>query len=290
LRTLPIIIASILLTACGGKTPKPIVVGAKSTTEQAILAEIIGQHLENRLQTKIERRINLGGTLIAYQLLQGGEITLYPENPADIESVILKEQAAPDPTLLFERAKAEMRRVGQLELMDPLGFDGGFVGVIRADDPRAAKVKTLSDAADVKDGWLVGVGYEFQQRSDGLPNLLQYHLPTKAAIRGMEEDRVFPALQEKNLTLIAASATAGLLTSADLKLIEDDKKHFLPQRASILVRQDMLKEYPKLGPALAELSGKFTTEKMRALNAQVELERKGVQDVAAAFLTQAGLR
>jgi glycine betaine/choline ABC-type transport system substrate-binding protein len=45
-----------------------------------------------------------------------------------------------------------------------------------------------------------------------------------------------------------------------------------------------------VGPALQELSGKFTTAKMRQLNALVDLGHLQPKDVAASFLTQAGLK
>ena len=49
--------------------------------------------------------------------------------------------------------------------------------VIRGPQARAEGLETLSDAARRKQGWRLGVGYEFLQRPDGLPGLLQtYHL------------------------------------------------------------------------------------------------------------------
>jgi glycine betaine/choline ABC-type transport system substrate-binding protein len=45
-----------------------------------------------------------------------------------------------------------------------------------------------------------------------------------------------------------------------------------------------------LKAALSELSGKFTLETMRKLNAQVDLDHRPPAAVAADFLRQAGLR
>src|SRR5439155_1952188 len=52
-------------------------VGSKNFTEQVVLGEIIAQHLEHRLHQKIERRLNLGGTLLAHQALLNRELDLY---------------------------------------------------------------------------------------------------------------------------------------------------------------------------------------------------------------------
>ncbi len=107
----------------------------------------------------------------AYQALQSGEINLYPEYSGSIVTEILKEQPSADASLIFQRARGEMKRTAQADLLDPLGIDNSFVAVIRADDPRASKVSTLSEAAAVSDGWVLGVTSEFQQLSDGMPAL-----------------------------------------------------------------------------------------------------------------------
>ena len=53
-------------------------VGSKNFTEQFIVAEIYAQALE-AAGIKVERKINLGGTLIAHKALEEKQIDLYPE-------------------------------------------------------------------------------------------------------------------------------------------------------------------------------------------------------------------
>jgi len=273
---------------CGGS--RPIVVGSKGSTEQILLGEIVAQHLENRLGRKIGRRLSLGGTLIAFQSLQNGEIGLYPEYTGAIETEILKEQPSNDPALVFERARGEMRRVAQSELLDPLGIDNRFVAVIRSGDPRAAQVSTLSEAAQVTSGWKVGVSYDFQQRADGLPMLNLYRLPMLASVRSLDPGLVFKAAEQGQVSLIAANATDAPLDLKEWKVLRDDRNVFPPYQACLLVKQDVLTAEPRLQGALAELSGKFTTEKMRQLNAQADLYHRPVPEVATMFLGQAGLK
>ena len=64
----------------------------------------------------------------------------------------------------------------------------------------------------------------------------------------------------------------------------DDKKAFGSYQACIMVRQDVLAEEPRLKPALDELSGKFTNEEMRKLDAAVDVDHRAPSDVAAEFL------
>ena len=259
-------------------------------TEQMLLAEIVAQHLEHRLSRTVDRRPNLGPTVNAYQALQSGEVNLYPEYSGSIVTEILKEQPSSDPSLIFQRARGEMKRTAQLDLLDPLGIDSPFVAVIRADDPRASKVSTLSEAAAVSDGWALGMTSEFQQLSDGMPALTQYKLPMKAAPRSMDGGDLFTAMQKGTVTMIVTRATDGNLTQPTWKTLRDDRNLFVPKQAAVLVQDSLLVAVPAARPALQELCGKFTVEKMRKLNAQVDLDHLQPKDVAASFLTEMGLR
>jgi len=280
--------ATLAATGCG-RGPK-IIVGSMNSTEQMLLAEIVAQHLEHRLGRTVERHPNLGQTVNAYQALQSGEVNLYPEYSGSIVTEILKEQPSTDASLVFQRARGEMKRTALLDLLDPLGMDNPFVAVIRADDPRAGKVSTLSEAAAVSDGWALGVTSEFQQLSDGMPALTQYKLPMKAAPRNLDGDLLFKAMEQGTVTMIVARATDGVLTQAAWKTLRDDRNLFVPKQAALLVQDSLLVALPAARTALEELSGKFTTEKMRKLNAQVDLDHLQPKDVAASFLTESGLR
>jgi len=272
-----------------GKSQKTIVVGSMSSTEQVVLGEIVAQHLEHRLGRKVDRRLDLGGSTLAYQAFQSGEISLYAEDAGTIVTQILKEQPGADASLVFARAQGEMKRTAQAELLNPLGLDNSFVVVIRADDPRAAKVSTLSEAAAVKDGWILGITREFQQLSDGMPMLTLYKLPMKAAPLSMDGGQLFKALTDGMVTMIVEHATDGALTQKTWKVLSDDQHVFVPKQVSLLVQGSMLVAQPDVRPVLEELSGKITTEKMRELDAQVDLAQQQPKDVAAAFLAQSGL-
>lgn len=284
------LLLAVTLTAMGcGRGPK-ITVGSMNSTEQMLLAEIVAQHLEHRLGRKVDRHSNLGQTVNAYQALQNSEINLYSEYSGSILSEILKEQPSPDASLVFQRARGEMKRLAQAELLDPLGIDNPFVAVIRANDPHASKVSTLSEAAAVSDGWVLGVTAEFQQLSDGMPALTQYKLPLKAAPRSLDGAALYKALEQGAVTMIVARATDGILTQTAWKMLRDDRSLFVPKQAALLAQDNLLVTLPAARTALQELSGKFTTEKMRKLNAQVDLDHLQPKDVAAAFLTELGLR
>ena len=54
-------------------------VGSKNFAEQLLLGEIAAQQIERRLHVTVERKFQIGGTLLAHEALVKGDIDLYPE-------------------------------------------------------------------------------------------------------------------------------------------------------------------------------------------------------------------
>ena len=277
------------LSGCSNSSSQhPIRVGSKNFTEQVVLGEIIAQHLERRLHQRVDRRLNLGGTLLAHQGLLNGEIDLYPEYTGTALAAILKQPSDSDPAGVLSRVRAEYAKQFQAEWFDPLGIDNSFAMVVAGPDARAKNLETLSDAANVAEGWTLGVGYEFEQRTDGMAALDKtYRLRWKAPSRSMDLGLLYKAMEQRQVTMIAANATDGLLSKMDLKILRDDKHAFPPYQVCIAARQPALRQTPGLREALQELAGKFTNEQMQKLNYQVDVEHRPVAEVAAGFLKQA---
>lgn len=289
-KSLASLIVALLLGGCS-HTDRAIRIGSKNFTEQIVLGEIVAQHLERRLHRKVDRRFNLGGTLLAHQALINGEIDLYPEYTGTALAAILKDSAGAVGTApVLERVRSEYRRRFQIEWLAPLGIDNGFAIVVRGPEARRRHLETLSDAAGVSEGWKLGAGYEFEQRADGLTALKNtYHLHFSAAPVSMDLGLLYQALEQGQVNMIAANATDGLLSKLDLKMLTDDRHAFPPYQVCIAVRRDTLDRIPDLETALQELSDKFTNRIMQQLNYKVDGEHRPVAEVALDFLKQSGM-
>jgi osmoprotectant transport system substrate-binding protein len=93
--------ALLLLSGCGGKHRTTIVVGSKNFTEQWLLGEIAAQQIERKLHLKVERKLNLGGTLLTHEAILHDDIDLYPEYTGTGAGVVLKRpclRTQPSPT------------------------------------------------------------------------------------------------------------------------------------------------------------------------------------------------
>src|SRR6266571_3470970 len=59
--------------AVAGLSRAPIVVGSKNFTEQVVLGELVAQAIERETGLSVQRRLNLGGTLICDRALATGD-------------------------------------------------------------------------------------------------------------------------------------------------------------------------------------------------------------------------
>src|SRR5256885_2173110 len=58
------------VSACNKPPQTKITIGSKFFTEQVILAELLAQHIETRTSIPVDRKTNLGGTLLVHKALQ----------------------------------------------------------------------------------------------------------------------------------------------------------------------------------------------------------------------------
>jgi glycine betaine/choline ABC-type transport system substrate-binding protein len=272
----------LLTTACA--RPPRIVVASKNFTEQVLLGEILAQQIERRLGVTVDRKLNLGGTMLSHEALVRGDIDIYPEYTGTALTAVLKQPPVTDRAAALQQVRAAYLRQWNLEWLAPLGFNNTFAMMIRGDLARAANLKTLSDAA-AKQPWRIGVGYEFQQRPDGLPGLVQaYGLRIEGQPVSMDLGLLYAALDARKVDLIAANSTDGLASTLDIVTLEDDRRYFPPYECAAVVRRGALERFPQLRAALEELSGKLSDSEMRKLNYEVDGKRRPVAEVAAAFL------
>ena len=279
-----------ILVAGGCSSGHRLTVGSKNFTEQVILGEIIAQHLENRLHRPVERRLDLGGTLLAHQALLAGGIDLYPEYTGTAFTNVLKRSGVNDPAVVLDQVRAAYASSFQLAWLDPLGFESSFAMTVRGEDARARHLETLSDAAGDRGGFVLGAGYEFLTRPDGYAAVNRiYPIHWKAQPESMDLGLLYTALLQKRVSMVAANTTDGLLNKLDVKVLTDDKHAFPPYQASIVVRSAALAADANLRSVLAELSGKISDHAMREMNYAVDAEHRPVRDVARQFLQTAGL-
>jgi osmoprotectant transport system permease protein len=260
-----------------------IAVGSKDFSEQVILGEILAQAIEAKSGLQVERRFDLGGNL-AHEALVAGEIDVYPEYTGTALLAILKDKPLKDPREVYRRVTAEYAQRFDLVWTEPLGFNNTFAILVRGEDARKLKLKTISDAARVSDQWRAGFGQDFMSRADGYRGFAKAYGFHFEEIREMDLSLTYRALAEKQVDLIAGNSTDGLIARYGLAQLDDDRSYFPPYDAVPVVRRATLEKYPELRAILKQLGGILTVDEMRRLNYAVDGEKRQPKDVAREFL------
>ena len=94
----------------------------------------------------VERRLNLGGTLLAHEALVKGQIDLYPEYTGTASSAVLKQKVPADPAKAYMEVKDAYRERFHLLWLPPLGFNDTFAMVVRREDGQRLSRPELSSA------------------------------------------------------------------------------------------------------------------------------------------------
>jgi osmoprotectant transport system substrate-binding protein len=279
-----------VLSSCHQAPERKITIGSKFFTEQVILAELLAQHIEARTGIPVERKTNLGGTLLVHKALLAGELDLYVEYTGTALTSVLNERPSGDSSAVHARVRSLYAERFHLEVIEPLGFENTFAMVIRGDDAQRFHLRSMSDLVPIAPQWRVGVGYEFLERPDGFRGWSErYGLHFAEKPRVMDLGLIYRALVDHQVDIVAGNSTDGLIDSLGLVALQDDKHYFPPYDAVPIIRQSTLARFPQLRGALAELAGKISASDIRRLNYAVDGQLQDPAEVVRQFRVSHGL-
>lgn len=286
----PIVLVCSLASGCGKSNKPKITIGSKFFTEQVVLGELLAQHIEAKTDIAVDRKSNLGGTLLVHKAMLAGDLDLYVEYTGTALTAVLGEKPNGDSKAVYDRVKQEYERRFHLDVMPPLGFENAFAMVVRGDDAKNLNLHKMSDLVSVAPRWRIGVGYEFLERPDGYQGWASsygLHFADKPSV--MDLGLIYRALVEKKVDVVAGNSTDGLIDALHLVPLEDDRHYFPPYDAVPIVRDETLKKFPQLRPALEDLAGKISADEMRRMNYAVDGQQRDVAKVVREFRASKGL-
>ncbi len=285
-----VVVAAGFLSACKNGPKNKLVIGSKFFTEQVVLAELLAQHIEQRTGIPVERKTNLGGTLLIHKAMLAGDLDLYVEYTGTALTAVLGESPKGNAQMTYERVKQQYAQRFGLEVTEPLGFENTFAMVVRSDDAERLHLKNMSDIAGIAPTWHAAVGYEFLERPDGYQGWSKtYGLKFAETPRVMDLGLLYRALTQHQADIVAGNSTDGLIAALHLVPLRDNRHYFPPYDAVPVVRRKALEENPTLRAALADLAGKISAEEMRGMNAAVDAGQRDVRAVVREFREAKGL-
>lgn len=255
---------------------KTIVVGAKKFTENYIVAEVFSQLLEDRGFT-VKRKFGLGGTIVAYNALESGEIDIYPEYTGTITEAILKSKDQ-DLEVISKKLAPD-----GIEILPLLGFNNTYATVTTK---KLSEKKALTKISDLKSHpeLLGAFSFEFQGRQDGWPSMKKvYQLSHK--VRGIEIPLIYEALKEGQVDFIEAYSTEPMILKYGFVVLEDDKNFFPKYFALPMVRKELDQQAKAV---IAQLENKISTDQIIKLNS-LAVNGIGIPRIANDFLVELNL-
>lgn len=283
-----------VLVGCAPPRSSRIVIGAKNFTEQVVLGELLAQEIEAATGERVDRRFYLAGSYICNQALVSGRIDGYVEYTGTALTAILKQPLPPvgerDEATVWRRVRDLYASQYGVRVGRGLGFEDTFAMVVRGEDARRLGLRTISDAAKVAPEWRLGVGYEFEERPDGLRGLeAAYGLRFREAPRVMDLGLLYRALAAGQVDMVAGNSTDGPIRAMGAVVLVDDRHYFPPYEAVPLVREDSIRRHPGIAVAMERLAGKVSAEDVREMNYAVDSEHKDVAEVVREFRRKKGL-
>ncbi|HEY1436793.1 MAG TPA: glycine betaine ABC transporter substrate-binding protein [Casimicrobiaceae bacterium] len=264
-----------------------IKVGSKNFTEQFVVAEIYAQALE-AAGLKVERKLNLGGTLIAHKALEEKQIDLYPEYTGTMLLVVIKAEPMTDQKAVYDKVKSEYAGKGFV-VLNEAPLNNTYNMVVRPETAAQYKLETLSDLARVSKELKLGAGPEFRDRKDGLPGLkAKYGIEFKDDLQ-MAIGLRYQALANKQIDIVNGYATDGMISALKLKRLKDDKNLWPPYYLVPVVRKDALDANPKIAEVLNRVNAMLDETSMAEMNYKVDNDKEEPKNVARAFLRAKGV-
>ena len=270
-------------------------VGSKKFTEQILLGEMYAQAFE-AADYDVERKLNLGSEQVMDKSLQDGTIDVYPEYTGTAYVAILKKPADSYPETADETYKqvAEFyknREDTPMQMLEPAPFENNYGIAMRKSKAEELGIKTLADLAEKSDQLVFSSYSEFQNRSDGYPNMQESYpkldfknikIVNSLGIR-------YKALAQEEADVAIGFTTDGQLASDELIVLEDPKNIWPKYYPAPVVTQKFLDENDDAKKILNEVSASLDADKMRELNGKVDLEQEDPEDVAQEHLESAGI-
>ena len=271
----------------------PLVIGGKGFTEQLLLAEITGQYLKSK-GYDVELKTGMGTSLVR-GALENKQVDLYWEYTGTAFLTFHKNKFTNQPgDEIYKAVKTKDAKSG-IVWLNASAANNTYALAVRKADAKKKNLKSLEDLAaklNAGDKLTLGCNIEFYKRDDGLKPLQKtygFKFP-RSDIKRMETGLIYKALKDGDVDVGLVFATDGRIPAFDFVVLKDTKNYFPAYAITPTIREETLAAHPELAEHLNKLSSLLDDATMSELNAQVDVAKKSVTEVAGSFLKAKGLK
>lgn len=268
----------VALCALGRAGAQEVVVASKKFPESNVLGAMATKLIQDA-GVNASQKADMGATGIVWDALKGGGITMYPEYTGTLWQEILKLDKKPS----MSEMRAAVGKFG-IGISDPLGYNNGYVLVMREDKASKLGISTISDLAKHPE-LKAGIDPEYLGRQDGWQPLTRTYGLRFDSVRSIDHGLVYQAVDRGDIDLTDGYGTDAEIIDYKLRVLQDDRSFFPTYYAIFLFRLDAP---PKALEAMRKLEGKIDDRHMREMN--VAVRKSGDHAlVARQFLLDSGL-
>lgn len=296
---IPTLLIAILLVGVGCSTKESsdggyvFDYGAHTYTDPKIMGHIVKALVEDQTIHEVKITENIQASPQIINALDKGDIEMATLFSGEIYNDHFEDvEFSKDPETMVSMSKDLFDEHFDFKYYDPVGFRNMYGIAVTNDFYEENGVENMSDLAPFADDLRAGTDTTWMERgeNDGYKGFKESYGYEFGDISGMEISLMYQGIENGDLDVITAYTVDAEILEYNLKLVEDDKGFFPPIQPSLVVRNDILEEYPELGEILDMTEGLIETEEeMTELMYEVDIEGRDIQEVAEDFLVERGL-
>ncbi|HXD47100.1 MAG TPA: ABC transporter permease/substrate-binding protein [Pseudolabrys sp.] len=238
------------------------VIGAKTFTEQYVLAALIDQRLA-AAGLSASRRTGLGSNVL-FDALANNEVDVAVDYSGTLWANRMHRTDAPGREAVLNELGAWLDKTHGIRLLGSLGFENAYTLAMSRRQADALGIHSLADLAAKGGGLTIASDYEFFARPEWKAVRDAYGLRFRQQ-RTMQPDFMYRAVAAGEIDVISAYSSDGQIAQYDLVTLDDPKHVFPPYDAILLVAPKRVHD-DKLIAALKPLVGAIGVEVMREAN------------------------
>ena len=237
------------------------VIGAKTFTEQYILAALLTQRLQ-AAGLPAKTRAGLGSSVI-FNALESGDIDAYVDYSGTLWANQLHRTDIKPRDELVADLKARLSRQ-HVTLLGQLGFENAYALVMPRARAKALGIRSIADLVAHAGEMSVAGDYEIFSRPEWAALTQAYGLRFRAQ-RQMQPDFMYAAVAAGEVDVIAGYTSDGLIAKYDLVVL-NDPRHAIPPYDAVVLLSPKREHDAALRKALAPLLGRIDIATMREAN------------------------
>jgi osmoprotectant transport system permease protein len=272
-----LVVATLPLLRAAGEPPA-YVVGAKTFSEQYILADLIGERLAAQgLRARVKQDL---GSAVAYRALAAGEIDVYVDYSGTLWANVLGRTDNPGRAEVLRVLTTELARRDGVAVLGSLGFENAYALAMRPERAGALGVRSLADLSRHAPDLAFGSDLEFLSRPEWKAVAKAYDLRFRSA-RAYQPTFMYRALAGGDVDAISAFSSDGRVAADRLTVLTDPKGAIPPYDAVLLVSPRRAHD-KRLLAALRPMVGRIPVEAMRQANYSVDRDQAKATPAEAA--------